>query len=153
MSAMSNFLENALADLLMRGQSATINGKTLSWSATPTYYVALYTTDPTDAGGGTEVSGTGYARVALACSLANWSGTQSVGSTTASSGTAGRVSNNATIDFGTAGGSWGTVTHMAIHDASSGGNLLIHKQLASSRTITLGDPVTFPADSLGLTFA
>lgn len=153
MTSLSNFLENNLVDLLLRGQSVTINGKTLSWSAAPTLYVALFTTDPTDAASGTEVSGTGYARVAVAASLSNFSGTQSAGSTTASTGTGGRSSNNATINFGTAGGSWGTVTHMAIFDASTAGNMLFHKALTTSRTITTGDPVTFPADALGITFA
>jgi hypothetical protein len=153
MANLSNFLENALVDSILRGQTITINGKTLTWSSAPTYYVALYTADPTDANSGTEVSGSGYARVAIVSSLANWSGTQSVGSTTASTGTAGRSSNNATINFGTAGGSWGTVTHVGILDASSGGNLLFHKSLSVSRTITTSDPVSFPADALGITFA
>src|SRR5688572_20783897 len=98
MANLSNFLENAFVDCMLRGQTITVNGKTLSWSSAPTYYVALFTADPTDANSGTEATGSGYARVAVVCSLANWAGTQSVGSTTASTGTGGRTSNNATIN-------------------------------------------------------
>lgn len=144
MSAMSNYLENALVDQLFRGQSAP---------TTSTLYVGLLTAAPNDAGGGTEVSGGSYARVAVTSSLANWAGTQSAGSTSASSGTGGQTSNNAAITFPTPTAGWGTVTHFGIYDASSGGNLLFYGQLTISKTINEADTVTFPAASLSITFA
>lgn len=144
MSAMSNFLENALVDQLFRGQSAP---------TTSTLYVGLLTAAPNDAGGGTEVSGGSYARVSVSSSLANWAGTQSAGSTVASSGTGGQTSNNAAITFPTPTAGWGTVTHFGIYDAASGGNLLFYGQLTIAKTINEADTVTFPAASLSITFA
>ena len=82
MSAMSDYLENKMVDQLFRGQAAP---------TTSTLYVALFTAAPSDSGGGTEVSGSAYARVAVTSSLTNWSGTQSAGSTTASSGTGANI--------------------------------------------------------------
>lgn len=144
MSAMSDFLENKLVDQLFRGQAAP---------TTSTLYVGLLTAAPSDTGGGTEVSGGSYARVAVTSSLANWAGTQSAASTVASSGTGGQTSNNAAITFPTPGATWGTVTHFGIYDASSGGNLLFWGALTISKTINQSDTVTFPAASLSVTFA
>lgn len=146
MSAMSNYLENKLVDLILRGQA---------FSAPANVYVGLFTTDPTDAGGGTEVSGGSYARVALSGALASWAGTQSAGSTSASSGTGGVTSNNAAITWAAAPtANWGTVTHFGIFDAATTGNLLIHGALTASKTINNGDPApAFPAGSLVVTFA
>lgn len=144
MSAMSDYLENKLIDQLFRGQTAP---------TTTTLYVGLLTAAPSDSGGGTEVSGNSYARVAVTSSLANWAGTQSAGSTVASSGTGGQTSNNAAITFPTPSGTWGTVTHFGIYDASTGGNLLFWGALTISKTINQSDTVTFPAASLSITFA
>ena len=144
MSAMSDYLENKLIDQLFRGQAAP---------TTTTLYVGLLTAAPSDSGGGTEVSGGSYARVAVTSSLANWAGTQTAGSTVASSGTGGQTSNNAAITFPTPAATWGTVTHFGIYDASSGGNLLFWGALTISKTINQADTVTFPAASLSITFA
>jgi hypothetical protein len=141
---MSDYLENKLIDQLFRGQSAP---------TTTNLYVGLLTAAPSDTGGGTEVSGGSYARVTVASSLANWAGTQSAGSTVASSGTGGQTSNNAAITFPTPSAGWGTVTHFGIYDASSGGNLLFWGALTISKTINQADTVTFPAASLSITFA
>lgn len=144
MSAMSDYLENKLVDQLFRGQTAP---------TTTTLYVALLTAAPSDSGGGTEVTGGSYARVAVTSSLANWAGTQSAGSTVASSGTGGQTSNNAAITFPTPSATWGTVTHFGIYDAASGGNLLFWGALTINKTINQSDTVTFPAASLSITFA
>ena len=144
MSAMSDFLENKIIDQLFRGQAAP---------TTTTLHVGLLTTAPSDSGGGTEASGGSYARVAVASSLANWAGTQSAGSTVASSGTGGQTSNNTAITFPTPTAGWGTVTHFAIYDAASGGNLLFWGALTIAKTINQADTVTFPAASLSITFA
>lgn len=144
MSAMSDYLENKLVDQLFRGQSAP---------TTTTLYVGLLTAAPSDSGGGTEVSGGSYARVSVTSSLANWAGTQTAGSTTASSGTGGQTSNNAAITFPTPAATWGTVTHFGIYDAASAGNLLFWGALTIAKTINQADTVTFPAASLSVTFA
>jgi hypothetical protein len=141
---MSDYLENKLIDQLFRGQAAP---------TTTTLYVGLLTAAPSDAGGGTEVSGGSYARVSVGSSLANWAGTQSAGSTVASSGTGGQTSNNGAITFPTPSTGWGTVTHFGIYDAASGGNLLFWGALTIAKTINQADTVTFPAASLSITFA
>jgi len=147
MSAMSDYLENKLVDHLFRGQAF----------ANPVLYVGLLTAAPSDAGGGSEVSGNNYARVKAAAgasqALVDWAGTQSTGSTTASSGTGGATSNNAPVNFPTPSGNWGTVTHFGIYDAATAGNLLFHGALTIAKTINQSDTVTFPAATLSITFA
>lgn len=142
MSAMSNYLENKLIDEIFRGQAFTVP---------TTLYIGLLTAAPTDAGGGTEVTGGAYARASIASSLANWAGTQSTGSTTASSGTGGTTSNNTTINFPTPTATWGTVTHFGIYDATTAGNLLFWGALTTAKTVNIGDIVQFPAASLSFT--
>lgn len=144
MSAMSDYLENKLVDHLFRAQTL---------SAPVTLYIGLLTAAPSDSGGGTEVSGNNYSRVAVTSSLANWAGTQSAGSTVASSGTGGQTSNNSSITFATPSGTWGTVSHFGIYDAATTGNLLFHGSLSIAKTINQGDTVSFPAGSLTVTFA
>jgi hypothetical protein len=141
MAAMSDYLENKLIDQIFRAQAYTFPG---------TLYVALLTAAPTDAGGGTEVSGNAYARVAVTNSLANWAGTQGAGTTVASSGTTATTSNNGVITFPTPTGTWGTVAAFGIYDASTAGNLLFYGTLTTSKTINTGDTVTFPAASLSI---
>lgn len=144
MSDLTNYAENKVTDALMRGQAL----------GTPaTWYVALFTADPGETGGGTEVSGGSYARASFAASLANWSGTQSAGSTAASSGTGGASSNNGAINFPTPSAGWGNVTHFALMDASSGGNAWLAKALNTAKTINSGDNVSFAIGSLTLTVA
>lgn len=122
----SDFAENKLLE--------HCTGRTV-WTPPATTYLALYTTAPSDAGGGTEVSGSGYARQSIAWAAAS----------------AGVIPNSSTITF-TATGSWGTVTHVGIFDASSAGNLLWWGPLAASRTInTSGDSLQFAVGQLSLT--
>jgi hypothetical protein len=150
MAALSNFLENKLIDFLFRGQALGITGASAASGTGPTtIYVALYTSSPTDAGGGTEVTGGSYARVAVTSSLANWAGTQSAGSTTASSGTSGTTSNNNAITFPAPTANWGTVVAAALLDASTGGNILAYGALTNNKTINNGDAApSYPAGAL-----
>jgi len=150
MTAMTDTLENKLVDWFFRAQAIGTTGATAAAGTGPaTLYVGLFTVTPSDTGGGTEVSGNAYARVAVTSSLANWAGTQSAGSTTASSGTGGTTSNNNVISFPTPTPSgWGTVVAVGLFDASSSGNLLIWGALTTSKTINPGDTVTFPAGTL-----
>lgn len=144
MAALTDAAENAVIDALLRGQSL---------GAPATFHVALFTTATSDAGGGTEVTGGSYARVSVTSSLANWAGTQSAGSTTASSGTGGQTSNNNAITFPTATANWGTVTHFALMSASSGGTMWIHGALTASQAVNSGNTASFAAGALTITAA
>jgi hypothetical protein len=128
MAEMSNYLENALINVTLRATSYT---------APTTVYVALYTTDPTDADTGTECSGTSYARQAVTF------GAPSDGVTT----------NSAAVEFPQAGGAWGTITHIGIRDALTTGNLLYHTPLDASKTIATGDVFRIASGSLSVTLA
>lgn len=142
MAAMSDYLENKLIDQIFRGQA---------FSFPATLHVALFTANPSDTGGGTEVTGGSYARVSVAASLANWAGTQSAGSTTASSGTGGTTSNNNAITFPAPTANWGTITGFGIFDASSAGNLLFWGSLSASKTVNNGDAApAFSAAALSI---
>ena len=125
---MSNYLENALINVTLRATAYT---------APTTVYVALYTTDPTDADTGTEVTGGSYAR-------------QSVTFAAPSNGV---TTNSADVTFPTCTLAWGTVTHIGIRDASTAGNLLYHTPLDASKTIDLGDIFKITTGNLSVTLA
>jgi len=152
MAAFSNFLENKLIDWLFRAQAIGITGASAAAGTGPsTLYAGLYTSAPSDAGGGTEVSGGSYARVAITSSLSNWAGTQAAASTTVSSGTSGTTSNNGSVTFPVPTANWGTITSFGIFDAATGGNLLIYGTLTTSKTVNNGDAApTFPAAALSV---
>lgn len=130
MGALTNYFENKLLDLLLRAQAYT---------PPATLYIGLDTVVGNEAGGGTEVSGGSYARVAVPASLVNWAGSQGAGTTAASSGTGGTTSNNASITFPVATADWGSVVGFRLWDASSGGNALIYQALTTPKTINNGD--------------
>jgi hypothetical protein len=87
----------------------------------------------------TEPSGGGYARVGVTASLANFAGTQSAGSTTASSGTGGQTSNNGAINFASPSANWGFIWGISIKDAASAGNSWLWAPLATVKTVNNGD--------------
>ena len=128
MAAMSNYLENALINATLRNTSFT---------SPTTVYVGLYTTDPTDANTGTEVSGGSYAREAA----------------TFGAPSNGASLNSAIIEFNQATATWGTVAYMGISDALTGGNLLFHGALTGSKVIENGDVFKFGTSSLSVTLA
>jgi len=115
--------------------------RVLQWALTtgsptrPTaWYVGLFTAAPGEAGGGTEVSGNAYVREAV---------TFTVSGDTAS--------NNAAIEWPTATGSWGTITHVAVFDADTSGNMLAYASLTASKTISTGDVLRIPSGDLDVT--
>lgn len=130
MAALSDHAEKLLLDWMMTSGTAT---RPTAW------FVALYTAAPSDAGGGTEVSGAGYARQSVAFDAAATPG--------------GTTSNSADVSFTAAGGDYGTVTHLGIFDASSAGNLLWHGALTASKTVADGDTITFATGNIDLTMA
>jgi hypothetical protein len=127
--AFSDFLENHLIDHLLRNTAYTMPAG---------IYVGLLTAAPSDAGGGTEVSGGSYARVQVGPSVSAWTSTQGTTSG-ASTGTGGQSANGADIVYPTPSANWGTVTHFGLYDAASGGNLLLWAALTASKVINNGD--------------
>ena len=128
MAEMSNFLENALINATLRNTSYT---------SPSTVYLGLFTSDPTDANTGTEVSGGSYARQSITF------GAPSNGVST----------NSAAIEFPQATGSWGTVGWVGIMDSLTTGNLLYHTALDASKTIASGDIFKIAIGSLSVTLA
>jgi len=128
MAEMSNFLENALVNATLRATTYT---------SPATVYVALFTTDPTDAASGTEVTGGSYARTSV----------------TFAAPSNGASASNADCTFPTCTSTWGTVSHIGIFDASTSGNLLYHTPLDTSKTIETGDIFKIASGSLTVTLA
>ena len=129
MSSFTDHTESLVLNWLFTTNTAT---RPTAW------FVGLFTAAPGEAGGGTEVSGNAYARKAT--------GTITV------SGTATTATNSAAIEFDPAsGGNWGTITHAAIFDASTGGNMLAYAALTTARAINDGDVFRVPASSLTIT--
>jgi type 1 fimbria pilin len=139
---MSTFLENKFIDWFFRGQAYT---------PPTTLYVALMTAAAGPTGGGTEVSGGAYARVAIPAGLANWAGTQGDGTTAASTGTSGKTSNNNALAFPTPSAAWGTVVGIAIFDAANGGNQLFQGALTTQQTVNANNTVSYNPAQLTLT--
>jgi hypothetical protein len=130
MSSFSDYTENLALTYLFTSGAVT---RPTAW------YVGLFTAAPSDTGGGTEVSGSGYARVVT--------GTITVSGTSPTLAT-----NSAAIEFAAAsGGNWGTITHAAIFDASTSGTMLAWAALSTSRTINDGDVLRIPAGDLDIT--
>ena len=129
MPSITDYLENKMIDFFFRGQSYT---------PPSTLYFALFSAEMTEASGGTEFSGGGYARVGVAASLTNFAGTQAAGSADVSNGDSGKTSNNIEIEFPEPTGAWGTATHMAVFDAATEGNMLLYGQLKTPKIIGAG---------------
>ena len=122
----TNFLETEILDHVFAGAAYT---------APTTKYLALFTAVADgEAASVTEVTGGAYAR-------------QTVAFTTSGNTT----SNNAAVEFPTATGNWGTVTHVGVYDASSSGNLMAYAALSSNKTIETGDVFRVPSGDLDIT--
>lgn len=125
MSALSNYLEDRILNHILGNTTYT----------PPTdLYVALFTTDPTDADAGTEVSGNGYARQTVTFDLA----------------TGGVGISNSEVLFPLATGSWGAVSHAGVYDAATGGNLLWHGALENTKTIEVDDQFRIPSGNFSI---
>ncbi len=128
MSEMSDYLENALIDGVIRATTYT---------APTTVFLALYTSDPLDNDTGTEVAGGSYAREAITF------GAPSDGVST----------NSAIVTFTKATASWGVVSHFAIFDLVTVGNMLVHSILDTSKTVNIDDTAEFAVGDVSVTFA
>jgi len=110
----------------------------VAYTSPTTLYVGLFTTAPTDAGGGTELSGSGYARKSAAFTV---------------SGTGTLATNSSAIEFDAATGTWGTIVAIAIFDALTTGNMIAWADLTASKTIATGDILRIPAGDLDVTLS
>lgn len=112
---LSNYLKNAVINHMLRNQAFT---------PPVTMYLGLFTAAPGPTGGGTEVSVGAYARQAIALDAP----------------TAGVTQNTVDITFPTPTANWGIVTHAAVFDAASGGNMLLFGSLVSAKSVLAGNP-------------
>ena len=104
----------------------------------PTIYVGLSTADPTDDGSGlTEPSGNGYTRIQTSAS--DWNAASN-----------GSLDNAGDITFTQATGDWGTITHFALFDAVTAGNMLAYGELSQSKVIGESDTARFEAGDLDI---
>lgn len=130
MTAMSRFLEDAFINAVFRGTTFT---------SPSTLWLGLNSSAGADETTGawltTEVVGTAYARTEAP--LSGWTGASG-----------GMTSNVGSFAFKPAGSDWGSVTHVSIWDAATGGNLLFKSELIVPRTIVTGDLIAFPAGNL-----
>lgn len=112
MSAATDYLENKIIDHMLRNQA---------FSPPATVYLALFTTATDDTGGGTEVTGGSYARQAVTLAAAS----------------AGATSNTGALTFTNMPAC--TVTHGALYDAATVGNMLTHGAFATPKVLGAGD--------------
>ena len=116
----STDLHNKLVDHVM---------KTTPYTVPTNIYVALYSVAPTAAGGGTELTGNGYARIVHNA----WD-----------AGAAGASENTGVITFAAAsGGDWAQAVAFGLFDAITGGNFLGWGDLTTARTVLDGDNAEF----------
>lgn len=126
MSAFSDYSEDGLLNHLLRNTALT---------SPTTVYAALFTDAVNDDASGTEVTGGSYAREAV----------------TFGAPSSGSSSNSGAVTYTTATAGWGTVTHVAIFDHVSAGNLLLWGALGASRAVLDGDIAKFNISALTAT--
>jgi len=130
MAGLSDYLEDKILQHLLRDGS---------WTKPSAIYVALHTSDPLDTGLGSEVSGGSYARIQHGPSDATWTDPDASGISV----------NVGAVTFDSPSASWGTVTHVALWDAVTAGNLLASGELAVAKTVNEDDaPPTFEDGTL-----
>lgn len=130
MSQASDYLEGKVLDTI--ASLGSIDLATGTITAGTGGHIALFTSAPSDAGGGTECSGGSYAR-------------EAVGASGFGAASGGAITNTSEFKWADATADWGTVTHIGLFDAATGGNLLVYGALTSSVAITNGDIFKIPA--------
>ena len=125
MSSFSDYTENRVLDHLFRAVAST---------APATVYLALFTVAPTDAGGGTQVTGGGYARQAITFGAAS----------------GGAIANTVAVSFTASGAAYGAVVAVGIFDALTVGNMLAWAPITSA-TVNDGDTLQFPIGDIDVT--
>ena len=131
-AGMSAYLAQALAAQFFNGTAYTFP---------TTIYIGLYSTCPSGGKGGTEISFTGYARVA-----------ETVGTTDFTTASGGLVKNAVKISWTNTGSTSATAACYGAWDASTGGNQLFENTLTTSQTINAGATASFAVDALSWQF-
>jgi hypothetical protein len=124
----TNFTEDLVLKWLLTTGTAT---RPTQW------HVGLFTAAPGETGGGTEVSGSAYARQAATFTVSGTAPT--------------KAANSGAIEFAAATGSWGTITHVGIFDAATGGNMLVYAALDEEKAIGSSDVFRIPTGDLEVT--
>ena len=137
MSAASDYLENVVLDHVLNSPGS-------AYTAPTTLYLGLFTNDSTNAAtnleAGTltdELSGNSYVRKSV----------------TFGSASSGSCTTDATVTFDAATGNWGTITHLAVLDAETSGNVLFWGALTASKTIESGDTMQFVSNNITISLA
>lgn len=125
MSSFSDFLEDELLDHAFA---------VASWTSPASVHLALFTVAPDDTGGGTEVTGSGYARQDTAFDVAS----------------GGATANSALESFTASGGNFGDVVAIGIFDAATVGNMLAWDGITSA-TVNDGDTIEFAIGAIDIT--
>lgn len=127
MGSISDHLENELLDHIFNA----------AYTPATTVFVGLSTADPLDTEAGlAEPSGNGYERKPLTFNAAS----------------SRSIDNSAQITFPQASGSWGELTHYAIFDAASDGNMLAHGSLSVAKTVSSGNTPSIGAGEIVISF-
>lgn len=134
MSAMSNYLENEILDLILGVGDFSLPSARQSGGV----YLGLSVASMGEDASGTELTGNGYTRVLVAFDAAS----------------GGASDNTAVIDFPACVTSdWGSIGFWSIWDASTGGNMLLHGSFAVAKTIQVSDVLRIAAGDLDVTAA
>jgi hypothetical protein len=137
MAALSDYLESKLLSVTLRGDTYTGNA----------VYVALFTSDPTDAGTGVELGDAGYVRQQAHTTVSSDGFT--LPATDAASG--GKISSNTrNIIFPAIVTAQATITHWGILDSAAAGNLLYHAPMLNTKVLDPTDVISFPIGSLSI---
>jgi len=163
MSAASNHLENELLDHVLGGGGAR------AYSAPSTVYVALFAdagvpvlsgaNGPLESGTNGTASSSDWGYYEITTSGTAY-GRQSVTFGNAGASTDGTITSNITVSFNvatanynTAGGTGNIVTHIAIMDAVTNGNVLFYGALTTPKTVSAGDQFTISSGNLSISLA
>jgi len=127
----STYLGNKLLDHLL---------KTATYTVPTNIYVAVSTTDPTEAGSGITEPSSSYNYSRTLCN--GWE---------AGDSTTGKTQNTSAITTPVASGDWGTIAYTATYDASTGGNMLTFGALTPSQAVGANDSMEWAAGSFVMT--
>jgi hypothetical protein len=125
MSAFSDYMENEIINFFLRGNP---NNTTPPGAV----YLALYTSNPNDDNSGVEVTGGSYVRQLITFSDPN----------------DGVSANENLLTFPVATATWGTISHVGVMSAQSGGQLLYYGAVTPSNTVAAGGRMEFPIGSI-----
>ena len=136
MSAMSDYLENEILDLILGTGDFSLPSARQAGGV----YLGLSVGSMAEDASGTEltINTDGYTRVLVAFDAAS----------------GGTPDNTSVIDFpACSGNAWGSIGFWSIWDAASGGNMLLHGSFAVAKTIQVSDVLRIAAGDLDVTAA